>query len=158
MRLMNWVNRLLTFEEINGHGVCSTYLYRWTLLSTPLFKIYLHHFVGDDWAIDPHDHPKNFLSIGLRGEYLEEVYRKDEKGDTYLHERKRWYAPWLRRFPANHIHRIEAHDTGGAWTICIVGRRVRNWGFVYIDYLNEINEWIDWKRYVKYHGSNRKSC
>jgi hypothetical protein len=26
------VNRLFCLEEINGHGACPTYLYRWTLL------------------------------------------------------------------------------------------------------------------------------
>ncbi len=35
-------------EEINGHGRCPTYLYRWILFVCRWFGVYLHHFVGDD--------------------------------------------------------------------------------------------------------------
>lgn len=70
---MSWLNKFLLMEEINGHNVCPTYLFRWTLLRTWWFAVYLHHFVGDDWSRDMHDHPKRFLSIGLRGRYVEET-------------------------------------------------------------------------------------
>ena len=145
---MKLIDRLLKREDISGDGVCPTYLVRWTLLSTRWFKVYLHHFVGDDWSRDPHDHPKNFISIGLWGSYIEEIYNQHGQQYSEIH----WRAPWLRRFPARHIHRIRSRETGGAWTIVIVGRRTRNWGF----WLRGV--WVDWSAYVYRHGETRKDC
>lgn len=134
---MKWLDKIrarLVPEEINGHGRCTTYLYRWTLLSTAALKVYLHRFVGDDWAIDLHDHPKRFWSIGLRGAYIEE--RADGSKVAYC-------APWIRTFPADHRHRLTGPTPERpCWTIVIVGRPVRNWGFW------QNGEWIHWREYV----------
>lgn len=66
------LDRLFQLEEINGADRCPTYLYRWTLAKVKKWGwgVYLHHFVGDDWSLDLHDHPKRFISIGLKGQYF----------------------------------------------------------------------------------------
>jgi hypothetical protein len=69
-------------EQINGHERCETYLWRWTVAKWRGRGIYLHHFVGDDWSRDLHDHPKRFISIGLWGWYIEETVFLAEIG-TY---------------------------------------------------------------------------
>src|SRR5580698_4386516 len=108
-------------EEINGRERCPTYLYRWTMLSRKgKFSVYLHHFVGDDWSLDLHDHPKRFISIGLWGWYLEETLNTDpvyEGTKTCIGypctchgadlarpatKSKEYRAPWIRTFPASH--------------------------------------------------------
>ena len=131
-------------EEINGHERCPTYLFRWTLLSTRWFKIYLHKFVGDDWSRDLHDHPKRFISIGLWGRYLEETPAG-----------KRCYrAPWVRSFPAEHQHRIST-PWGTCWTLVIVLRTVREWGFWHD------GKFIGWRPYVEGQGGiadKMKAC
>lgn len=132
MSMQAFINRLFRMEEINGAELCPTYLFRWTLLSTPWFSVYLHHFVGDDWSRDLHDHPKRFWSIGLWGSYVEE---------TLAGERE-YRAPWFRTFPAEHAHRIRLRDGQRCWTLVLVGRRVRNWGFWVRD------RWIPWRKYV----------
>jgi hypothetical protein len=121
-------------EEINGHERCPTYLYRW-----PIFKhaggmaLYVHHFVGDDWSRDQHDHPKRFISIGLRGRYIEET----PNGSHCYH------APWIRSFPATHIHRLRTSSVGGnCWTLVLVLRTVREWGFWHS------GKWYPWRSYV----------
>jgi hypothetical protein len=106
-------------EEINGAKRCPTYLYRWTLLRTSLFAIYLHHFVGDDWARDLHDHPKRFISIGLWGAYVEET----PFGERF------YAAPWIRTFPSIHIHRLRLIQQKPCWTVVVVGPLQREWGF-----------------------------
>src|SRR5438309_11151194 len=106
-------------EEINGRNRCPTYLYRWHLFSTRWFKVYLHHFVGDDWSRDLHDHPKRFISIGLKGRYIEETPNGERE----------YRAPWLRTFPAEHIHRIRLRPGEDAWSLVIVLKAVRKWGF-----------------------------
>jgi hypothetical protein len=141
---MRLIDRLLRMEEINGHDACPTYMYRWTLLKLgKLFSIYLHHFVGDDWSRDMHDHPKRFISIGLRGRYVEE---------TPAGERE-FRAPWARTFPANHIHRIRLAPGHQAWTLVVVLWPVRPWGFWHR------GSWIPWRQYVGSEAAEMmKSC
>lgn len=129
-------------EEINGRGICPTYLYRWFLLRTRWFKVYLHHFVADDWSLDLHDHPKRFISIGLKGRYVE--LTPDPNGGT---KTRTFTAPWLRTFPAEHIHRLRMVRTWrGAledcWTLVIVLQGTREWGFWHL------GKFIHWREYV----------
>jgi hypothetical protein len=131
-------------EEINGHNRCPTYLYRWTVMRTRWFKVYLHKFVGDDWSLDLHDHPKRFISIGLWGHYFE--WTPDKL--------RCWRAPWFRTFPATHIHRISVPKPP-CWTLVIVGREARKWGFWHD------GTWYDWKSYVEECGGiadKMKAC
>ncbi len=123
-------------EEINGGDRCPTYMYRWVCFSCRWFKVYLHRFVGNDWSRDLHDHPKRFWSIGLCGSY-------NEESETGF---KVYKAPWIRTFPAEHRHRLSLL-TRDCWTIVIVGRPVRDWGFW------SSGTWIQWEEYV--FGSKR---
>lgn len=131
MGILNWL--FGKPEEINGANRCPTYLFRWTVLAVRgWFGVYLHHFVGDDWSRDLHDHPKRFISIGLSGWYLE---------DTPGGKVHRYNAPWLRSFPATHIHRIRV-PCKSCWTLVIVLRPVREWGFWHL------GKFFHWRTYV----------
>jgi hypothetical protein len=104
--------------------------------------IYLHHFVGDDWSLDLHDHPKRFISIGLKGRYVE--LTPDLKGGT---KTKTYKAPWVRTFPAEHIHRLRMvrgriGEIEDCWTLVIVLKPVRSWGFWHL------GKFIGWRDYV----------
>ena len=150
----SWLSRLFDHEEINGNGVCPTYLHRWTLLKLgDALSIYLHKFVGDDWSIDLHDHPKRFWSIGLWGSYTEITPINNQ---TSLYCTKRLYrAPWVRTFAATHKHRLVGPTPEKpCWTIVVVGRAVRGWGFW------RRGSFVPWRQYVN-DGSNaadRRSC
>lgn len=170
---------LFKYEEINGAHRCPTYLHRWTLFQPRWpkalwkgFGIYIHKFVGDDWSRDLHDHPKRFISIGLRGQYREEVFNKERLGacsrgddgafiepriypcgcsrlkvdagrcDIYSNTFRIYRAPWVRTFPADHTHRLSLIDRRPCWTLVIVLRNVRAWGF-----WSRMN-WIPWRDYV----------
>jgi len=161
------LNRLFTLEEINGGHRCPTYLYRWTLFQPRRprwfwrgFGIYLHNFVGDDWSLDLHDHPKRFISIGLKGAYREATpapMASRDFAELYTGLSWRTYrAPWVRTFPADHIHRLELIDGRPCWTLVIVLRSVREWGFWHA------GRWIHWKEYVRGSASEladkRRSC
>jgi len=122
------------------------YLERFTLFDRLGYGVYLHHFLGDDWALDPRDHPRRFISIGLWGWYWEDVFFSDGKGYT-----TRYSAPWIRSFPAEHLHRVRASECGNCWTLVIVLRKSRPWGFV------QGGKWIGFKDYV-FGGKSRKSC
>jgi hypothetical protein len=129
-------------EEIDGAGRCPVYLYRWTLLRRRgVFGLYLHHFVGDDWSRDLHDHPKRFISLGLWGWYIEET----PTGYHGVVKTKRYDAPWLRTFPATHIHRLSV-PSKNCWTLVLVLKPVREWGFWHD------GSFIQWQRYVDGEG------
>jgi hypothetical protein len=130
-------------EEINGAGRCPTYLWRWHLGSAFGCRVYLHRFTGDDWSQDFHDHPKRFISIGLWGRYLEltptgEAWPSGKPKSRYCW----WSAPWARSFPATHQHRILAR-WGECWTLVIVLKTVREWGFWHE------GRFIPWAEYVR---------
>ena len=151
-------------EEINGRERCPTYLYRWIIYGNrkrdsltgrifgkPRFKIYLHKFVHDDWSRDLHDHPKRFISIGLKGGYIEWTpCRLCNIGGVPcgVENQKLFLAPWFRSFPAEHIHRLTMlQDHTGkdlpCWTLVIVLQGTREWGFWHL------GKFIPWREYVQ---------
>ena len=134
-----FIDRLFQMEEMNGG-------YRWTLARIGWFGVYLHHFVCDDWLGDMHDHPYRIVSIGLSGKYREET-----PGGTRIHQ-----APWVRSFPASHIHRLTMVDGGSCWTLMIALKPVRIWGFwtsagwtPWHEYANGRHEVKEWPRGFK---------
>ena len=130
--IWNWLKNLIFPEQINGANRCETYLFRWHLLSLPWCKVYLHRFVADDWSRDMHDHPKRFISIGLWGRYTEWTPAGS----------RRYSAPWVRTFPAEHIHRLTIDEGRECWTLVIVLAAMRPWGFWHL------GQFIPWKKYV----------
>lgn len=140
-------------EEINGRERCPTYLYRWTLLKRRNWSVYLHHFVGDDWSLDLHDHPKRFISIGLWGWYIEETpYQGSSEWAALGPVRRRFQAPWIRSFPASYIHRLVV-PSRNCWTLVIVLRATRPWGFWHK------GKFIGWREYVGSETADKmKAC
>ena len=127
-------------EEINGAERCPTYLWRWTVLARKgKFGVYLHHFVGDDWSLDLHDHPKRFISIGLWGWYIEET--PCPEGWRSCTHHRRYRAPWIRTFSAEHIHRLTV-PSKNCWTLVVVLKPVREWGFWHD------GNFVPWRKYV----------
>ena len=98
------------------------YMHRWGIKLASGRCLYLHHFSGDDEARLPHDHPKDFVTIGLWGSYTEACH---EPG---LEIHQLWQAPWVRRFAAEHTHRI--YNVRNCWTLAYAGPARKAWGFV----------------------------
>lgn len=135
-------------EELDGDGRIAAYMLRWTALRTRWGKLYVHLFLGDDWSFDLHDHPKRFTSIGLWGQYDEWTPQPTEpKSQWQLNDRRRFKAPWIRSFPAEHIHRITL-PAGPCLTLVWVGKPEREWGFWYHE-SDGRKSWIQWERYVR---------
>ncbi len=70
-----------------------------------------------------HDHPFGFISIVLRGGYVEA--RKDPR-DGLIHERRVWRVNFMRRSDA---HTITALSRVPTWTLLFCGPNRRSWGF-----------------------------
>ena len=150
--LQRLIDRVFAFEVIDG-GRCP-YLHRWRLAAFGRKRfLYLHHFVGSDWSRDPHDHPKRFISMGLWGGYIEETPGPSDQPPRTIAELqvalgtsdlRTWRAPWIRSFPATHIHRLILPPGGTCWTLVFTGRETRPWGFYFPN-----GSWIEWKRYMR---------
>jgi hypothetical protein len=99
------------------------YLLRHFLIRTPWFSVFLHRFYApDDGATGVHCHPWNNMSIILHGGFKELFH------DGTLVDRKPG-AVCFRQ--AKILHRIDTllDEPGNVFTLFVVGRRQRTWGF-----------------------------
>lgn len=101
-------------------------IFRLSFLSVMLHRIYLSD------TDCQHSHPWNFISLILKGGYLEYT----PKGSKY------YSAPSILYRPADWIHRLEVDETKApVITMVITGKKIRNWGFV------TPKGWIPWRQY-----------
>lgn len=92
---------------------------RW-VLESPWFSLRLHHFLRPDDMRSLHDHPWWFVTLVLRGRYIDRA----EIDGTAVEDHLR---PGSVRFrPSHHRHAV---DTAGCWTLVLTGRINRRWGF-----------------------------
>jgi len=123
------------------------YLVRLRVVATPLFGIYLHDIHEDDGDRDPHNHPWSFISIVLRGSYMEKVYPEPSS------RRNHYVAKTHKRFSAHKMGQVEAHRIvacdPGLKTLILVGRRNHaGWGFFESD-----GAFVGWQEYEKKIGT-----
>ena len=122
--LIRVLDRLFETECIKHDG--TPVLYRWIIMRLgSRGRVYIHHFVMSDGR-EMHDHPKPFTTIGLKGGYRE---ASAEPGHLDRIHHTEYRAPWLRRFPPHHIHRVILEPGKTCWTLAIVGGKSRPWGF-----------------------------
>lgn len=126
MRFIDWLSRLISGEphfRIGREG--DWYMLRWFLIPRNRWlNVYLHKFLRDDDDRALHDHPWWFVSIVLRGSYIEYTPR----GWAMRH------AGGIAYRPAEHRHRVELlrdriNQPVPCWTLVITGPKVREWGF-----------------------------
>lgn len=130
------LDRLLRREDIKLPNEARTYMRRWSVPLPFGDKIAVHHFLRDDSARALHDHPWNFLSLMIWGRYYEITERP---GVGFVETEYR--APCLLYRRATDRHRIVTRGYR-AWTIVLMGRRRREWGFW------PSGSWVEWYRYL----------
>jgi hypothetical protein len=98
------------------------YMWRWFLLPHNRFaNFYLHAFAASDDPDALHNHPWAFVSLMLRGSYIEHTE----------HGARTRRAGSLVVRPARFYHRIEIPEAPSVrcWTLVITGPKVQHWGF-----------------------------
>lgn len=139
-----WIRRLLSGQPHQAIGSPDNpYLLRWYVIPrNPLINVYVHKFCRSDDDRALHDHPWWFVSLMLRGMYVEVT----EECRTVRSAPEPWRWFWgdrplaFRR--ATWRHRVELVDSWAGpsmpntygppmpcWTLIITGRRSRTWGF-----------------------------
>lgn len=147
----DWI--LLQTERIPKTG--PVYMKRLVIFRTPLFGMQLQRLYRADADRDLHDHPRVFLSVLLRGTYIEQ-YARGVYRDHHLYTLGRVRLGGLPKFlgvvrynwmPLDKAHRIDTlhrrKDSGPVWSLLFVGPRHRVWGF-YTD-----DGFVPWQEYVK---------
>lgn len=124
------------------------YMRRW-IFRHPWGTFRVHNILTSDEGRDFHDHPFSFVSIILRGGYIEHVpgcvcspTLVHAWGPSALPPQSpcRFYGPGsIVRRKATALHRLEL--AGPAWTFVISSRYFRMWGFQ-----TDVG-WVDYKTY-----------
>jgi hypothetical protein len=131
--------------------VDSEYITRLHLIKTPWFAACLHWINKPDPEPYLHDHPVSFLSIVLRGMYVE--YRSTITNGSPF---GMWWTNTkhvVRRFnfvraSENDLHSIR-HVLPGTLTLVFMGPKVREWGF------HAPDGWVHWKDYYQKQRLNK---
>lgn len=105
----------------------------------------LHWIEKPDPQPDPHDHPVPFLSIVLRGGYVEErEAARPTRRSVGRWPNGRWFevrrVRWLNLIRSRDVHRIISVEPG-TLTLCIAGPKRREWGF------HTVSGWVAWRPY-----------
>lgn len=118
------IGGLVLFEKkVIGEGN-PPLLVRWIIFRLPMLGVYLHQLCRSDYDRALHDHPWPFVAIMLRRGYTE---MHDQTVDGSIVSEFRKPGTVLLR-PAEWRHRVVIGDKP-AWSLVIVGRHVRRWGF-----------------------------
>jgi hypothetical protein len=107
---------LFRYKEIGWREIGEVF-YRWTVIDTPWFSIYIHYLDAKLWHGKCHDHPWWFLALILSGGYWERA-----KGKIVW----RGVGSFLYR-PAEFSHNVMTPSEN--WSLIVVGSKTRQWGF-----------------------------
>lgn len=111
------LRRFVPFKEIGWKPIGEVF-YRYQLVKTRWFNIYLHELTAPQWHEKCHDHPWWFVTLILWPGYLEE----NVQGFFYREPGTVWYRP------AHYRHNVVTPQ-GTSWSIIVTGPKSRDWGF-----------------------------
>lgn len=85
----------------------------------------VHEILRSDAGRHPHDHPWWFITVILRGGYIETLY--NERGRV---KDVNYWGPGTILFRrATSWHRLTLPQRGSTWTLFITGPKSQGWGF-----------------------------
>lgn len=120
--------RIRRLKLIRDDG--KVYLNRWGF-RTRWFGVYLHRIESPDPGDFMHDHPWSFVSLILRGGYVERRCLARDVASPIARrgsEMVRHYARHLNRVRLDECHQIIAVEEN-TWTLVLSGPVRREWGF-----------------------------
>jgi len=133
----------LTKEIISKEG--EVFFRRYRLLSTPVCNIYVHNLLKSDQDLEPHTHPWNFISLILKGGYIEDYvvgpHHKNTCHDYIESYRNIVKAGDFVMHSYSDAHKIQLTDDN-VWTAVFTWGTKEPWGYVYSD-----GTYIDHKEY-----------
>lgn len=158
MKLSSWCDKNGKRYIITGGPNDDTpYLIRDILFKSKYGCIYIHRFMRSD-ADDPHDHPWNFYTYVMSGNYAEVFYDKSKPIDNGNEFESLWTKVVNKRASgslayrrATDIHQVVVDKPRNLdemeyapFTICFIGPRIRDWGF----WSKDGKDFTDWRKYL----------
>ena len=126
----------LILAEVMGWRGCA-FVKRWVLEAPSGRALRVHRFLPDVEEFTAHDHPWWFVTVVVRGSYVDVTSRNGTEV-----RRDHVTAPAIRFRNRNHEHRtITGAD--GAWTVLYNGPSKRNWGF-----WSAAGQFLPWRAYA----------
>jgi hypothetical protein len=110
------------------------YMVRWRLVQTPWFGVYIHRINTPDRRSTLHDHPWPFVTVVLRGGYVED-YGETTTGKyhsyTYQCGSRTWRACSVHVMRKTDAHTITELRRSPTWTLVFAGLRKPepSWGY-----------------------------
>ena len=158
---MNLVDRIIQRAQRTPYFHLPGYMNRWWLVPydnpdepnagpvswrRPVAKILqhfgiavrVHEILRSDYERHPHDHPWWYITIILRGNYIETRY--NDKGR--LIDVTHWGPGSVLFRKASSWHRLTLPERGSTWTLFISGPKSRGWGF------NVNGRKVPWREYL----------
>lgn len=97
---------------------------RWCILKTPWFDVYLYGIYQADKDKHLHDHPWDYTSYIIYGEFVEKSL---DEGITKYHKCR---AGQVVKNKAERFHKINTLMTPSVYTLFITGKPRRDWGYL----------------------------
>lgn len=117
----------IRWKEDLGRPECP-YLRRW-VIEVFGYAVRLHHWNRSDDKRALHDHPYPFVTVVLKGSYVDVSYPEDFDPVSELAIDTDELKPGSIRYrKAKHTHYVDVQP-GGCWTLMFSGRIERKWGF-----------------------------
>lgn len=125
--------KLFPYKEIGWKDIEEVF-YRWTVLRTPWFRVYIHKLDAPIWHKQCHDHPWNFLAIILAGGYWE-IVGAPARGRSNHGRRVGRNTFWRGRGsilyrPAKFAHNVATERGIPNWSLVIISPKQRDWGYL----------------------------
>jgi len=159
LKLIAYCERKGKVFVINGKDSNEAYLIRYLLVQSNLMNIYIHRFLRSDHDV-PHDHPWDFLTYVVDGEYVEAKFagwKSEYKYPTMVHKARRKGSIAFRKATDIHKVKVQYHlpieeKEQAPLTICITGPRRRVWGFWEIGR----GRFTRWTNYLRVQDDSKK--
>ncbi len=132
-----WRWCLFRWTDVDPVGDGKTYLTRFHIFQTPYCSCMVHWLHLADPQPHLHDHPNDFLSVVLKGGYVEAFPASDNSDETIEKTVRRFNL--VRATDRHKILSVKPHTI----TLVFANRVRREWGF----WVN--GELVKWRDYIK---------
>jgi hypothetical protein len=139
-RLCDKLGRVVYITGAAGTGL-DIYLVRYVLFKNKYFSAYLHRFLRSD-RDDFHDHPWNFWTLMLKGQYYEHTPTKITYRSPGLNRLAHRKAEDLHKIMLVKSYTLKEVDDA-PFTLFFASRRRKNWGFL------KDGKILPWREYLR---------
>lgn len=130
------------------------YLDRWGFEWKPLGGIFVHRMHAPDPGKDVHDHPWTFVSVILKGGYIERFSSVREIDSSRYRPRR---PGSFKRVRLDEAHTITRLIGATSWSLVVHGPNVRKWGFYVSHPASNRWTWIESSRYKDLLPASRRN-